>query len=362
LTSQIGAYKSVTSVQILPVPAQGVTAVDLTTAFEKTPFVIRLAYNDVGKIAGLFFLGPPKTAAAWNPPAYVDQSMFSETPVAVGDFTLPGTISLPKRPGLAPGVVLVHGSGPHDRDETIGPNKVFKDLAWGLASRGVAVLRYDKRPASAGPKTRTVKDETVDDAVAAADALAARATVDKARLFVVGHSLGGLLAPRIVSASTAFKGLIVLAGTTRSLEDVVVDQLTYLTGAQSAQTRAAQDFARQVRDPQLRPDSTVDFMGTPMPASYWLDLRGYHPEELASTLGKPILVLQGGRDYQVTLEDFAGWKRTLEGRSYATLKLYPTLNHLFIAGEGRSMPDEYLEPGHVDPQVITDIADWVQRN
>ncbi len=362
VTNQIGAHKSVTSVQIIPVPAQGVTAVDLTTAFEKTPFVIRLAFNDDGKIAGLFFLGPPKNAAAWNPPAYADQSMFAEAPVAVGDFSLPGTISLPKRDGLAPGVVLVHGSGPHDRDETIGPNKVFKDLAWGLASRGIAVLRYDKRPASVKPKTGTVKDETVDDAVAAVDVLASQPGVDKTRRFVLGHSLGGMLAPRIASASAALKGFIVLAGTTRPLEDVIIDQFTYLRGADAPETSAAQDFARRVRDPQLRADMSVDFMGSPMPASYWLDLRGYRPEELAAKLGKPMLVLQGGRDYQVTLEDFAGWKRALEGRAHATLTVYPALNHLFIAGEGRSMPDEYLRPAHVDPQVITDIANWIGRH
>lgn len=224
--SQIGAYKSVTSARVIPVPAQGVNAVDLTTAFEKTPFVIRLAFNDEGKIAGLLFLGPPKNSAAWASPSYTDQSTFAETPVLVGDFSLPGTVSAPKRAGLAPAVVLVHGSGPHDRDETIGPNKVFKDLAWGLASRGIAVLRYDKRSLSAGLKTGTVKDETIDDAVAAVDVLAAQAGVDSARLFVLGYSLGGMLAPRIASTATALKGFIVLAGTTRPLEDVIVDQLT----------------------------------------------------------------------------------------------------------------------------------------
>jgi dienelactone hydrolase len=280
----------------------------------------------------------------------------------VGEFNLPGTISLPKRTRLVPGVVLVHGSGPHDRDETIGPNKVFKDLAWGLASRGIAVLRYDKRPASVRPKTGTVKDETVDDAVAAVDGLAVQPGVDKARLFVLGHSLGGMLAPRIAFASASLKGFIVLAGTTRPLEDVIVDQFTYLRGADAPETSAAQDFARRVRDPQLRADMSVDFMGSPMPASYWLDLRGYRPEELAATLGKPMLVLQGGRDYQVTMEDFGGWKRALAGRPHATLTVYPALNHLFISGEGRSIPSEYLQPGHVDPQVVTDIADWIQRN
>ena len=153
---------------------------------------------------------------------------------------------------------------------------------------------------------------------------------------------------------------IVLAGTTRPLEDVIVEQMQYLKGAASSELAAAEEFARRVRDPLLSPDSTVDFMGSPMPAAYWLDLRGYRPEALAATLGKPILVLEGGRDYQVTRADFEGWKRALSGRSDAMLKLYPGLNHLFIDGEGRSMPDAYLRPGHVDQQVIADIAAWIQ--
>src|SRR5262249_57372826 len=119
--------------------------------------------------------------------------------------------------GPFPGVGLAHGSGPNDRDETIAQNKPFKDLALGLASRGIAVLRYDKRtkvyPAKmAGLAGLTVKDEVVDDAIAAASMLRSQPRIDPARVFVLGHSLGGMLVPRIAAADAKLAGVIVMAG------------------------------------------------------------------------------------------------------------------------------------------------------
>lgn len=362
ILGKAGPFKAVTSVRIQSVPAEGVHVVVLTSAFENMPLNIQIAFNDEGRIAGLFLLPVTPMAAEWKPAPYANESTFAETAVVVGSVNLPGTLSLPKRQDRVAAVVLVHGSGPLDRDETVGPNKVFKDLAWGLASRGIAVLRYDKRSLVARMDTGTVKDEVIDDAVAAAQVLAAHPAVDKSRIFVLGHSLGGMLAPRIAAASPEVDGIIILAGTTRPLEEVIVEQIRHLRGPDSPEMVAAEEFARRVRDPKLRAEDHVNFMGTPMPAGYWLDLRGYRPELQAAALKKPMLVLQGGRDYQVTLADFEGWKRAVEGRSHAALKLYPSLNHLFISGEGRSMPEEYLRASHVDAQVIGDIADWIQRN
>ena len=72
-----------------------------------------------------------------------------------------------------------------------------------------------------------------------------------------------------------------------------------------------------------------------------------------------MLILQGERDYQVTLEDLAGWKTYLSGQSNVEFKTYPKLNHLFLEGEGKSAPAEYLDPGHVPVYVIDDIARWI---
>jgi len=98
------------------------------------------------------------------------------------------------------------------------------------------------------------------------------------------------------------------------------------------------------------------------PVSYWLDLKSYLPLEAARSLGRPLLILQGERDYQVSMADFAGWKKELGGRPGVALKSYPTLNHLFAAGEGRSTPAEYEKPGHVAAEVVEDIAAFVKKS
>ena len=99
-------------------------------------------------------------------------------------------------------------------------------------------------------------------------------------------------------------------------------------------------------------------MGTP--AAYWLDLKGYDPSAHAKKLGIPMLILQGERDYQVTMKDFALWKAAVGSNKGVVMKTYPALNHLFVAGEGKSLPAEYSKPGHVAPEVVEDIAKFVK--
>jgi fermentation-respiration switch protein FrsA (DUF1100 family) len=152
-------------------------------------------------------------------------------------------------------------------------------------------------------------------------------------------------------------GIVILAGSTRPLEDIVVEQMSRLAPLRVAQ---AQVEARAVRDPKLTDDTVVDFLGTKLPGSYFLDMRRYQPAATAARLAIPILVMQGERDIQVGRADYDGWAKALAGHRNATLKLYPKLNHLFQSGDGPSRPDEYLEPGHhVDEQAIRDIAAFV---
>ncbi len=108
----------------------------------------------------------------------------------------------------------------------------------------------------------------------------------------------------------------------------------------------------------LKPGDTDTVLSAP--ASYWLDLRGYDPPAAAQALTAPLLILQGERDYQVTMDNLAAWKRALDGHPNVTFHTYPKLNHLFVAGEGKSLPKEYETPGHVDAAVIEDIAGWIQ--
>jgi alpha-beta hydrolase superfamily lysophospholipase len=258
-----------------------------------------------------------------------------------------------------PAVVLVHGSGPHDADETVGALKPFRDLAHGLASRGVAVLRYDKRtklmseqpaPSVAG---LTVREETIDDARAAVALLARTPGIDPSRIWIAGHSLGGYLAPRIAAArGPQVAGVAILAGNARPLEELVVEQVRFLaaldgrvTPPESAQVVAAERLRDRVRDPKLAADAEIDVLGSMLPGSYWLDLRAYDPVRAAAALTIPVVVLQGGRDYQVSRADFERWQKALAGRRSATLRWYPELDHLFATGSGPPGPADYQRPG-----------------
>ena len=209
---------------------------------------------------------------------------------------------MPVGAGPFPAVVLVHGSGPNDRDETVEGNRPFRDLAWGLASRGVAVLRYEKRTRQHGTKLAAVKDftvrqETVDDALAAADLLRHTGGIDPRRVFVLGHSLGGMLIPRIGQRDPQLAGLIVMAGAAKPLEDIILEQVAYLDAADGAVTDSEKSRleslrAEVARVKALKPDATGTALGAPV--SYWLDLQGYNPPAAAKALKAPLLDPPGG--------------------------------------------------------------------
>jgi dienelactone hydrolase len=323
---------------------------------------LRFIVNGSGLLS-LFVVQPG--AMEWQRPEYSKPDTFDERPVTVGegDWKLPGTLTVPKGAGPFPAVVLVHGSGPNDRDETVGGVKVFKDLAEGLASRGIVVLRYEKRTRQYGArvsasKNFTVADETVDDAAKGAALLRTQKEVDPAKVYVLGHSLGGYVAPRIADEDGKLAGLIIMAGNVRPVEDLVIEQLQSMGAQQSAIDQAK---AVQTKVKKLEPgdEDSPAVMGAP--PTYWLDLKSYNPADKAKALGLPMLILQGERDYQVPMTDFNLWKAAVGSAKGVTLRSYPALNHLFVAGEGKSLPAEYNKPGHVAAPVVDDIAAFVKR-
>ncbi len=264
IVNQTGAFQRILSDQALD--RQDNLIVSVTCQFEKAALVITLVFNRNGQITGLRALPAPSTSP-YHPPEYVHPETFHEIEVTVGsgEWALPGTLTLPTGSGPFPAVVLVHGSGPQDRDETIGPNKPFQDLAWGLASQGIAVLRYEKRTkAHASQFTPeliarlTTQEEVVDDALLAVQLLRRMPEIDASRIYVLGHSLGATLAPRIGQQDSAIAGLIVMAGMTRPLEDTILDQVTYLNSlsgsiseAQKAELEQLKVKVARVKDPNL---------------------------------------------------------------------------------------------------------------
>jgi dipeptidyl aminopeptidase/acylaminoacyl peptidase len=270
-----------------------------------------------------------------------------------------------------PAVVLVHGSGAMDRDETIGPNRPFLDIARGLAAQGIAVLRYEKRskarPQDFASGAFTIDDETTDDAVAAVAALRATKGIDPARVFVFGHSQGAMMAPRIAAHSGHVAGLVLLAAPARPLLDILVEQNVRLAvlddGSTSPQEAAAIATLKQ-QVAAVRAGGDVALQQSPLhqPATYWRSTDAVHPVDEARAVARPMLLLQGARDIQVVDADWQAWKQGLHADRDVAFRLYPTLNHLGIAvGDNEGLAG-YSHPGHVDAALIKDVAEWIRAH
>ena len=294
-----------------------------------------------------------------------------------GDFPLNGKLTLPEgADGPVPAAILVHGSGSTDMDEKISANRPFRDLAEGLAARGVATIRYDKRSFVYARKLLkipgfTVYDETIEDALLAAALLREDARVDGDRVFIIGHSMGGMLAPRIDIQGGDFAGLIILAGTPRRLEDVLFEQIDEVLATSKGLIRVIAERQKAGLEKKLaglydmddEKAKTIKVMGGTS-VYYFKDLGEPDVPAFLAKTKKPILVLHGGKDAQVrTDKDFEKYKELLAGRDNAFFRLYPDLNHLFMPsayGDLKNIRKEYKIPGKVTGYVLDDIAAFIK--
>jgi uncharacterized protein len=345
--------------------------VSFPVKFSNTSIHVQFTLNPARQIVGMFFRPPEKPLPyMWKAPAYSKPDSFQGREVTVGSdqWKLGGTLTVPAVKGAVAGIVLVHGPGPNDRNESLFATRMFEDLAEGLASRGMAVLRYDKRTKIYGDEmsesSYTLEEETVEDATRAAALLRNQPEIDPNRIFVLGHSLGGYASPRIAARDRKLAGLIIMAGAARPIEDVAFGQTNYvahLKGDPGAGEQARLDQlkadAEKVRKLDPKANNPPIMLG--LPTQWWLNVKGYDPAAEAKRLGIPMLILQGERDFQVTMQDFALWKAALGGSDTATFHSYPALNDLFISGKGAGSPAEYHNVGNVAPEVLEDIASWV---
>jgi hypothetical protein len=214
----------------------------------------------------------------------------------------------------------------------------------------------------------TLKEETVDDAIAAVDLLINIHQINNNEIFVLGHSHGGMAIPAIAKGATKATGFIIMAGNSRPLEDLLIEQYTYifnLDGSMSPEEKAAlADINRQVallKSGKVTLQTPGAELPLGMPPAYWLALNAYDPVSTARNMKRPVLVIQGGRDYQVTVKDVDGWRKAFKDNDRTTFKVYPPLNHLFMAGEGRCTPSEYSVAGSVNEEVINDIHLWIKN-
>lgn len=308
-------------------------------------------------IIGLLILAP------YSPAEYVDRDAFDERSLeltATGDCSLPARLSLPTGESSVPGVVIVHGSGPADRDSALGATRPYRDLAWGLASRGVAVLRYDKRTRQCAmdPAETTIDSVVVDDALSTVERLRDHDRVDE--VAVAGHSFGGALAPLIARRDGDLAGTVHLAANARPLHRLLLAQNEFLANADAQVTdeerqriEQIREGVRRIEDGEVAPGETV--LGAP--GAFWESLLDYDRFETARSLSLPMRFLQGTADWQVTVdEDLSRWRSELD-RENVSAETFEGLTHRFA--EDRNHPAGAAAAGNVARAVVEDVASWL---
>jgi len=291
-----------------------------------------------------------------------------------GLLTLPDNIATP-----VPAVVFVHGSGASNMDEKVGKLTPFKDLAQGLARHGIASVRYDKRSFTHGFKMLTdksqdvtVKIETIDDAIMSTELLRKDPRIDPERVFIIGHSMGGMLAPRIDAEGGNYAGLIIMAGSPRKLEEIILDQneaalsstkgfVNWIVKKQVAKFAAMFDGMYELSDEEAKKKK----MGGGTTLYYFKEMGEHAAPGYLTVCEKPVLILQGEKDFQATVDkDFAAYKQLLAGKSNVTFRLYEDLSHAFVPsvyGDIMKAKQEYNVEQHISEVVITDIANWITK-
>lgn len=310
-----------------------------------------------------------------------DQTQFVTEPITLrageADETQ-GLLTLPKGDGPFPAVLMMQGSGPSDRDETAFGIAPFRDLAEGLALAGIASIRYDKYTYAhadllkADPallQAFTVEQEYINDARAALSLLEADTRIGD--VYLLGHSLGGMIVPRVMFTLGAerFAGGIVLEGSPLPMWEIQYHQnLALIPQLEEGERETArqQVDAEAARLEQLKAMSDAElqaavFFG--ISAYYQMDLASVNAAQTAIEVQKPLLITQGGKDWQVTPADgIDAWKAALGGMAGAAYLEYPNMNHILCEMEGdpAGTTADYAAGSTVSQALIGDIAAWIK--
>ena len=355
LNNQLGGFKAIIEVN------NEASTYFYYSDFEKIKLDAKITFNENGKIIGFFFT-PHKEFKKAN-------SLGKDLNIGSGNVDLKGTILIPENDNFKKLVLFVHGSGPQDRDETIYENKPFKDIAESLYAKGIASYRFDKRtltnPESFNVKS-TIDDEVTDDILAIINYFKEDKRFKDYEIILLGHSLGANLMARIANKSKQISKIILMAGNARPLEVLIREQYDYLykLNPSSELLEVANKIREQItflNSKDFNVYSSKDKLPFNLSGYYWQSVLDYNPLKEIKKVKTPILFLQGERDYQVTMKDFKLWKSTMKNNNKATFISYPKLNHLFMSGEDNSAPKEYLIKGNVEPIVIADIYNFVNK-
>ena len=337
--------------------------------FELAAVKLIMSESPEKKINGLFV-----SQLGYAPPAYAKDLVTGKKFINfISDsYNISGELMLPKTCNNCPVVILVHGSGPNDKDETIGPNKVFKDVALGLAANGIATFRYDKR-SNLYPETITgqfdIYDETINDAISAFHAVSADTSFQFSKIVFLGHSLGAYAMPLIADSLKEVDGAILFSSNARRLEDLIEYQMHYLTNWDDVLTDEEKEVvdlntarAQDIRTNNYTDTTSAENLLAYWPGKFWKGIDAYNPvEHVRHNTTTPFFIMQGEKDYQITMVDFALWTDAVGSQENVVLKSYPNLTHLFTpTSSEKPGPNDYFLPNNVDGEVIKDIVEWVK--
>ena len=313
-------------------------------------------------------------APEYEVPDYADSAVDErDVTVDAGDVALDGVLAIPDGSGPFSAVLLVHGAGIHDPDGTAGASKILRDLARGLASEGIASLRYEKRLAEreVDDEGRTLDTVVTADAVAAVDELAAADEVAEGSVFVAGHSQGGMCAPRIAARHGGVAGIVNLDGpadSTLAPDDLEFMRYEFeldgdLSEEQEAQLDADRETARRIREGDFEDDETL----WGRPGTWHRSVADYDPAGTASSLDCPAFVLKTCRADEETQPELVAWLRSefekwraasLPGGS--RVEFYEGLDHYLQEGFAPTTPLSLYFGGNVAPFVVADLSEWIR--
>ncbi len=372
LTAQYGEYVSIYEYEYEQI--SNYDNIIIKVAFENHSIDFKITYEkDTLKISGLHYSPNADNPALAGAPVPELPEGITEKSFLFGSdgLKLPAILTSPENDGAYPLVILVHGSGPNNADETVGNQSPFRDIAWGLAQQGIAVLRYDKRtlvyPESFGEED-TVEQETVEDAVLAALAAQTMPEVMPDKIFILGHSLGAIMIPRIFELTPDASGYIMMGAAVTPLNQLRVEQYEYIFNLDGKLTLNERISLFQAKKMSKNIDKLTsssnkkakDLFG--VNPEYWLYLKDYDVLERVQLVDKPLLVIQGESDYQVPLREFEALESVLSKKANVTLVSYPGLGHLMTQAGDPSSPDDYYKKLTVDQQIIDDISEFVKGN